>query len=141
MPTRPGNADHRPRAVLVALGAHALALAAGLGARVGPDGASWFGVRGPQCPVGACLGPLACPGCGLVRATASALQGDLGAALAAHPAGPVVAVLLLASTVLHADRLRAGAPTVPHDALRRLGRRVLAAAILGGWLLRLAVST
>ena len=119
---------------------HAAALIVGWTAAVTADGATWFGVRGPACPVGACLGPLACPGCGLLRATAAALQGDLAFAVAAHPAGPAVAVLLCGGALVHLDVLRRGREMPRHHAARRLGRRIFLFALLGGWLLRLAIS-
>jgi hypothetical protein len=115
---------------------HVLALAAAWTADVAPDGASWFGVRGPRCPVALCLGPLACPGCGLVRGVAAAVQGDLAGAFTAHPGAPLVALLLLAATVLHVGALRARTVRRWHARARCAGRVALLAAILGGWLLR-----
>lgn len=114
-------------------------LAAGLLGRVGDDGVRWLGVRGPTCPLGACLGPLLCPGCGLARSTAQALQGDWSAAVAAHPAGPAVALLLLGALALHLDILRRGHECARDQLLRRRGRQTLAVAIAAGWLLRLCL--
>lgn len=116
---------------------HGSALLAGLSAAVGPDAARWFGVRGPHCPLGACLGHDACPGCGLVRSVATALQGEPGAALALHPAGPVVALLLLGGLLLHLDVLRRGRENSAHARLRRRGRHLLLLALLAGWLARM----
>jgi hypothetical protein len=96
-------------------------------------------VRGPQCPLGACLGPLACPGCGLLRSTAAALQGDFAFAFAAHPAGPVTALLLLGGALVSFDVLRVRHELPRHRAAVRLGRRVFVAAVIGGWLLRFAI--
>jgi hypothetical protein len=110
------------------------ALAAGWSATVRVDGASWFGVRGPQCPLGACLGPLVCPGCGLLRSTAAALQGDFAFAFAAHPAGPVVAVLLLGGAVVHFDILRRRREEPVHRHWRLIGQRAFVIALLAGWL-------
>ncbi len=115
-----------------------LALGAALTATVRPDGATWFGMRGPQCPLGSCLGPLACPGCGLLRSTAAALQGDLGFAFQLHPTGPLVAVLLVAGTLLHLDILRRRAELPGHRRLRRLGHTLFVSGLLLGWLLRIA---
>lgn len=140
------------------------ALLAGATATVRPDAATWFGVRGPHCPLGACLGPLACPGCGLVRSTAATLQGDLSVAWAIHPAGPVIAGLLVATCAVnfaavcrYAPRgaatrrdlhsATAATPAPPNAPtlslalrLRRPARIVLPVAILIGWLLRFALT-
>ena len=141
MTTTPGNQEltSRRSAALRAFG-FALALTAGFTATVQPDGATWFGVRGPHCPLCSCLGPLACPGCGLLRSTASALQGDLAGAFALHPTGPLVAALLLGGAALHLHVLRRGAESPLHQSLRRLGHRVFVAGLLGGWALRLFAS-
>lgn len=113
------------------------ALVAGFTATVQADGASWFGHRGPACPLGACFGPLACPGCGLLRSTAAALQGDLGFAFGLHPTGPVVAGLLLLGTAVHFDILRRRCEGTAHRRWRRLGHRTFVVALAIGWLLRL----
>jgi hypothetical protein len=113
------------------------ALAAGWTAAVTADGATWFGLRGPACPLGACFGPLACPGCGLVRGTAAALQGDLALAFAAHPAGIVIAALLLAGAVLHFDVLRRRREVPAHRRWRRVGRWLFLVALPLGWLARI----
>ena len=112
------------------------ALAVGLSATVTPEAATWFGVRGPACPLGSCLGPLACPGCGLVRSTAAALQGELGSAVALHPAGPVVALLLLGGLLVDLDVLRRQVEGASHRLWRRAGARVFTAAVLLGWAAR-----
>jgi hypothetical protein len=114
----------------------AAALAAGWCATVTADGASWFGVRGPQCPLGACLGPLACPGCGLLRSTAAALQGDVAFAFGAHPAGPVVAALLLGGALVHFDVLRRRREEPVHRRWRTFGQRAFTIALIAGWLMR-----
>jgi hypothetical protein len=133
----PGNQERtlRRRAALQA-GGGLFALIAGWTATVHADGATWFGVRGPQCPLGACLGPLACPGCGLVRSTAAALQGDLSAAFAMHPTGPVVAGLLFGSLALHLHVLHHGHESPRHRRLRRFGHSLFVVGLLGGWALR-----
>ncbi len=118
---------------------HAGALAVGATARLGPDAATWFGVRGPHCPIGVCLGPIACPGCGLVRSVVAMLHGDLLAAWQLHPAGPVVALLAAAGVMLETDIVRRGAEAPRHCSLRRSGRLILVVAILTGWLLRFFV--
>ena len=118
------------------LGGSAVAMTLGWFAKVRPDAATWFGVRGPECPLGTCLGPVACPGCGLVRSTASALQGDLPAAFAMHPGGIGIALLLPATFAVHFDILRRGHERAGHRRLRRTGHALTTAAILIGWLLR-----
>lgn len=112
------------------------AMTAGFTASVGNDAATWFGVRGPHCPLEACLGPVACPGCGLVRATCSALQGDLSNAFTYHPGGIILAALLPATAALHFHILRRGRVLPVHQKLRRAGHLAFASAIVIGWALR-----
>ena len=112
-------------------------MAIGWTATVRPDAATWFGMRGPQCPLGACLGPIACPGCGLVRSAASALQADLPTAFQMHPGGIGIALLLPATFAVHFDILRRGREGAGHRRLRRAGYALTSAFILLGWLLRL----
>jgi hypothetical protein len=122
------------RAVVAGLG-----LLAAATATVGPDAARWFGVRGPHCLLGACLGPQACPGCGLVRATAAAVQGDFATAMGMHPAGVVVAALLPLALVVNLDILRRGRALAGHDAARRWGYIAFVVAVVAGFVLRLTV--
>lgn len=129
-----------PRGTWFRLLASSGALAAGFSATVTPDAATWFGLRGPVCPLGSCLGPLACPGCGLVRSTAAALQGELGFAVALHPAGPVVALLLLGAFLLDLDIVRRRVEIAAHRSWRHVGARVFTAAVLLGWAVRLCYS-
>jgi hypothetical protein len=138
MPTMPTGDEPLAtlRAPLARFAGASLALAAGLAANVTADGATWFGVRGPRCPLGACLGELACPGCGLLRSTAAALQGDLALAWAAHPSGLAVAALLVGAAALHFDVLRQRRELAGHLRLRRAGHLAFAVALLAGWLLR-----
>ena len=114
-------------------------MALGFTASVSPDAASWLGVRGPHCPLGSCLGPIACPGCGLVRSTSSALQGDLGNAFTTHPGGIGIAMILPATFALHFDILRRGHELGVHRRLRRAGYGLVTACILLGWLLRFSL--
>lgn len=125
----------RHSALWLAGAAGALALAAT--ATVRPDAASWAGVRGPHCPLGACLGAVACPGCGLVRSVAASVHGEFGAAFAFHPAGPVVAATLVGAALVHFDILRRRRELPGHRALRRVGHRLFAGSVLAAWLLRL----
>ena len=128
------------RPILLRTGLLLGGIAAGVGARVTTDGATWFGVRGPRCPLGACLGEIACPGCGLLRSTASALQGDFASAVAAHPTGLAVAGLLVAGTLLHFDILRRRRELPAHRRLRRAGHWTFVLSLAAGWLYRLSNS-
>ena len=116
------------------------ALIVGYSATATRDGATWFGVRGPYCPLGACFGPLACPGCGLLRSTAAALQGDLSLAVACHPAGPVVAALLWLGLLLQVDALRGGEARW-HRRARTAGAIAFTGSVIFGWLLRIGTAT
>lgn len=116
------------------------ALAVGYSAHATRNGATWFGVRGPYCPLGTCFGPLACPGCGLLRSTAAALQGDLPLAWSCHPAGPVVAALLWLGLLLHADVLRRGEARW-HRRARAVGVIAFTGSVIFGWMLRIGTAT
>ncbi|MEZ6038707.1 MAG: DUF2752 domain-containing protein [Planctomycetota bacterium] len=134
-----GTAAARRPALLFAVGStSALAMAAT--ADVTPEAATWFGVRGPYCPLGTCFGALACPGCGLVRSVAATVQGDFGAAWTFHPAGPVIAALLAGTALVHFDILRRRRELRGHRRLRRAGHVTFVLAVLAGWLLRLSSS-
>lgn len=134
--TPPRNArPHRSWPWLLGSGA---ALLIGATAHVEPAAATWFGVRGPHCPLGSCLGEHACPGCGLVRGVSSALQGDLAGAWLFHPAAIAIAALLVGSFAVHVDIIRRGHELPFHRRLRRAGHLTFAAAVLLGWALRLA---
>jgi hypothetical protein len=122
------------------LALHGAVVLGGLFATVRPEGATWFGVRGPRCLVGACLGPHACPACGLARGVARALQCDPVGAAGLHPAAPPIALLALGGVALHLDLLRRGQGLPLHRRLRGAGRRCFLAAILLGWLLRLCLA-
>lgn len=114
-----------------------LALLAGATAEVEADAARWFGVRGPHCPLGTCLGEHACPGCGLVRGVAATLQGRFGDALTFHPGAPAVALLLLGTFAAHLHIVRAGRESPGHRRLLRVGHLAFATVVLAGWTLRL----
>ena len=114
----------------------AAGLLLGCTAEVSPDGATWFGLRGPYCPLAACVGPLHCPGCGLVRSTAATLQGQITAAWSFHPGGIVFAGLLPTALVVHLDALRRGRIHPYHRALQRAGQALFVVAVLGGWMIR-----
>ncbi|MFT4515317.1 MAG: hypothetical protein ACI89X_004097 [Planctomycetota bacterium] len=111
-------------------------MAVGLTATVRPEAATWFGMRGPECPLALCLGPIACPGCGLVRSTSSALQGDFSEAFTMHPGGIGIALLLPATFAVHFDILRRGRECPGHRRLRRVGYALTSTCIVLGWLIR-----
>ncbi|MSR39822.1 MAG: DUF2752 domain-containing protein [Planctomycetes bacterium] len=113
------------------------ALLMGYCAEVQVDGARWFGQRGPGCLLGTWLSPDACPSCGLLRSTSASLHGDLAFAWRAHPAGPVVALLLLCALLLNLDILRRCIELPFHSKLRRTGHVLFGVAVLLGWLCRL----
>lgn len=131
-------ADERGRAAVHALGLAAIVAAAAT-AHVGQDAARWFGVRGPRCLVGACLDPIGCPACGLVRSVASAVQGDLAAALRFHPGGALCAIALVGGFVAAATGACARQPLAWPRPLTKFLRRAFVAAVLGGWLVRIAL--
>ena len=100
------------------------------------EAATWFGIRGPVCPLGFLLGECACPGCGLTRSTAMVVQGRWGEALALNIGGFAVALLCLAAILLHADVLRRGCVSDRHLSLRRIGRWCFAGGIALAWVVR-----
>jgi hypothetical protein len=113
-----------------------LALAAT--ATVSREAATWFGVRGPICPLGHLLGEHVCPGCGLTRATSLVVQGRWHDALAINPAGFAVALLCVAAVLLQLDVLRRGAVPDAHLRLRTWGRWCFVGAVLSAWAVRAA---
>lgn len=128
----------RGRAAVQAVGLAAI-LAAAATAHVGADAARWFGVRGPRCLAGACLDPIGCPACGLVRSVASAVQGDLAAACRFHPGGALCAAALFAGFVAAASRAGSRRPLPWSQPLATVARRAFVAAIVLGWLVRIAL--
>jgi hypothetical protein len=105
-------------------------------ATVSTTAATWFGVRGPLCPLGHWLGEAACPGCGLTRGTALAVQGRWVEAWNVQPAGFAIALLCAGLLALQLDVVRRGAVLPGHRAVRRLGRWLLVGAVLTAWLAR-----
>lgn len=83
------------------------------------------------CPFRALSG-LSCFGCGMTRSTAHFLHGDLQAALAFHPFGPLFLLGFAAAALHHAVQLRRGRP-LDYRALgwwRRIERPVWVAIAL-----------
>jgi hypothetical protein len=89
----------RRRAGLAA--AYALPFAVAPFLDVDATSASFRGVSGPPCLCAVATG-LPCPGCGLTRGFAAAMQGDFALATAAHPAALVVVALAACGAALHA---------------------------------------
>lgn len=90
---------------------------------------AWVGRQPTLCAVRAVTG-VPCPGCGLTRSFVAAAHGDLGAAFAFHPFGPVLLALcgvgllsLLSWAVTGRAPIRGGAI----DRLRPAGWAVLVA--------------
>lgn len=71
------------------------------------------------CPWASLLG-IPCPGCGLSRAAALLVRGDLEGALRLHPLSPLLVPLVLAVTARAAfEHVRGAAPSRSSPALRR----------------------
>lgn len=101
-----------------------------------PERATLFGVEGPACPSRLLLPERGCPGCGLTRASAMALDGDWRASLALHPGGLVLITFALGALLLHSLTLVRGEKSAWTVRLLRSGRVVLAGAILAAWIAR-----
>lgn len=125
------------RAALGRLVVPGLVLGIAACATVDSQRAAWFGIEGPQCLVNRVLGPHVCPGCGLTRSTALAVQGRLAEAAAMHAGGIAVALLCLGAIFVHLDVARRGRVLDAHLALRSLGRKALLISVLGAWLWRI----
>lgn len=135
-------ANHEPlpaktrRNALLAVIPHAVVLVLAATATASPQAATWFGLRGPICPTGYFLGEHLCPGCGLTRGTAMAVQGKWHDALTVNPGGFVIAGLCIAAIALHLDVWRRGLVLDGHLRLRILGRWILLVGILLTWAVR-----
>lgn len=101
------------------------------------DSASLGGISGPHCLLGRTLGEGACPGCGLTRGTALAVQGEWSESFASHPAGIVVALLCAAGILVHSHILIGRRRRRSHTVLIRVGQSVFVVAIATAWLVRL----
>jgi hypothetical protein len=91
------------------------------------------------CPFALCTGT-ACPGCGMTRAAASLIRGDVSAAMSYHPLVPVVTMQILAGWVWFALR-RSG--RVPPMSARTLNATLIGTlvALLAVWVARLVTGT
>jgi Protein of unknown function (DUF2752) len=87
------------------------------------------------CPV-ALLTGVACPGCGMTRALAWLVRGDLGTALTYHPLAPlVIALIVVATGWALGRRFRGWRP--PSSGLVNGGLIGLAALFVSVWVARL----
>ncbi len=125
---------HAALALAVLLGC----LLLGWNLQVQPDKAQWAGWSGPHCLLSETLGDHSCPGCGLTRASALALQGEWRAASAMHLGGLVVVVVFGMWSLVYARLWLRGQVTPPMRLALRVGRYALALGIGVGWLLRIA---
>lgn len=113
-------------------------LVLGLLIRVEGGSATLFGVEGPACVLGEVGGPGACPGCGLTRATALTLHGDVAAAAALNWAGVALVLACVLGLAVHLDiLLRAERRTAAHQRLLTLGARGFTTLVLAAWVTRL----
>jgi hypothetical protein len=114
-----------------------LPLLLGAVAEVDENHAAVFGIEASPCPLRLLAGERACPGCGLTRGTALAVQGEWSRAWNVQPAGIVVAALCALGLALrcwtrvdpHRTRLQA--------ALLRRGPVLFTLGILAAWVVRL----
>lgn len=91
------------------------------------------------CPV-ALLTGVACPGCGMSRAIAWLLRGDLGLSVAYHPLAPLVVIIGVVGVVwLIGGRLRGWGR--PRAVLLNGGLVVLGVLLLTVWMVRLMSGT
>ena len=87
------------------------------------------------CPV-ALLTGVACPGCGMTRAVAWLLRGDIGTALTYHPLAPLVIALIVVATGWAMGR-RVRRWSAPRPGLINGGLIGLAALFVSVWVARL----
>jgi hypothetical protein len=98
------------------------------------------GEEGPTfCPFALCTGT-ACPGCGMTRAAASLIRGDLGGALALHPLVPIVGFQLAAGWTWYLMARRGRIQPVSSRVLNGI-LIATAVALLAVWLVRLLSGT
>jgi len=99
--------------------------------------ATLAGWEGPVCLLNAAFGSGYCPGCGLTRSAALALQGQVGASLAMHPIGFLVPALAAFGLVVHGAALWRGGPSAGVERALRAGWGLFFAAALAataaGW--------
>lgn len=111
-------------------------LAAAWLAEGSPGRATLFGVEGPECPSRLAFPDHGCPGCGLTRASAMALDGEIAASFELHPGGLALVLCAAVALLLHVHTLAFGQKSAWTLRLLRSGRVLLAGAILAGWIAR-----
>jgi len=99
--------------------------------------ASVLGIEATPCPVRLLAGEHACPGCGLSRGTALAVQGEWGRSWRVHPAGIVVAALCALGLAVRLWMRFAPGRALAHQTLLRHGHVIFVFGILAGWAVRL----
>lgn len=132
----PDSAAGVRRGALVPLALLILLFVVGTAIEASPERATLLGFEGPTCPSRWILPDRGCPGCGLTRATALTLDGDLQAAWGVNPAGLVVVLFALGALLVHASILVRGKKNAWTFRLLRSGRVLFAACVLAAWLLR-----
>lgn len=96
-----------------------------------------LGVEATPCPVRLLAGEHTCPGCGLTRGTALAVQGEWGRSWNVHPAGILIAVLCVLGLALR-FWMRVDPNRAPvHAVLLRHGHVIFVLGILAAWIVRL----
>ena len=112
------------------------------GAAAVQGGLTWAGLPAWSCPVLHALG-VPCPGCGLTRASAALLRGDLYTAFHLHAFAPalVAGLLLLGCAAVLPERHRRPLISGVRAVERQTGvSALLLAGLLCYWLARLAFS-
>jgi len=99
--------------------------------------ATVLGVEAAPCPVRLLAGEHACPGCGLSRATALAVQGQWNRSWGVHPAGIVVAALCALGLAMRLSMRFARRNAAGGESLLRYGHHIFVLGILAAWLVRL----
>lgn len=97
----------------------------------GPGGLPWL----PPCPFHQSTG-LACPGCGMTRATYALLHGKLADALRLNPLGIVLLPVALVGLSLEAVAQARRTPAGPRLRVGARGAWIIAASVLVFWLVR-----
>jgi hypothetical protein len=96
--------------------------------------------KGPTiCPI-ALLTGVACPGCGMTRAAAALLRGDVALALDYHPLIPLIAGVAFAGWAWWMLRRSGRVKPIPHRVVN-LGLIGIGVSLVAVWLLRFASGT
>jgi hypothetical protein len=115
-----------------------IALILGLLVDVSREHVRFFGFEGPPCLVERVLGNHhLCPGFGLSRSTALALQGEFVTSWGLNPAGLGVALVIVGGVLLHLICGVRGYFSKRMLALRMLGRCFFLGAVLVPWCFRI----